>query len=479
MVVPPPTNTTATHTHTENITHTDELFGRGTQRDGEGRDREEPSAVQVIDDTRAEYGGAERSRNAEPASREVRAPRRKAGRTRAHIKIGTLNMRGFGDSRGGGVPEKWWKMNQLLRDERIAILAVQEAHLTPDRVEALNELFGATMRVWAYADDENPTGARGVAFAVNRRLVAVDDATIRGVWPGRAAILTVPWSGGKVLKVMNIYAPNDAKDNALFWEKLAEDRAQRKFPRPDMMLGDFNLVESSIDRLPPRTDHQEAVDRLGEFRNRLDLVDGLREREPQLRLYTYLQMSTGSQSRIDRIYLSRTLMKNANEWKVTGPGIRTDHRLVTVEIANVEAPYVGKGRWAIPPALLSDKRFLEDVHGLGMRLQGKLNEEHERTARMNPQTHYAQFKRELRDLARKRAKQCIPMLDRRIAGLTTDIARRVNEEQATDEMKTDVAIMQDKLTELELRRFGRARAAVAVNDWANGETITRYWTRLN
>ncbi|TFK83513.1 DNase I-like protein [Polyporus arcularius HHB13444] len=381
-------------------------------------------------------------------------------------------MRGYGEVRGGNVSEKWWRMNQMIRDEKIAVLAVQEAHLTQDRADTLNELFGATMKVWACADEEHPTGARGIAFVANRRLVAVDDACIKVLRPGRAATLTIPWSRGRKLKIMNVYAPNDARDNALFWSHLLEDRAQGTFPKPDIMLGDFNLVENGIDRLPPRKDNQEAVDNLRDLCSLLEVVDGLRERDPASRMYTYLQLSTGSQSRIDRIY-------HANEWDIAGPGIRTDHRLVTVAIANVEAPFVGKGRWSLPTTLLTDAIYLAELQKLGMALQKEIETIRTRSDERNPQTCYAKFKRDARDAARKRAKQCIPQLDRKIAALKKDVSTTLNKPVVGEEDRVNAAIIQEKLVELELRRFGRKRAAVAVNDWAHGEVICRYWTRLN
>ncbi|RDX49566.1 DNase I-like protein [Lentinus brumalis] len=389
-------------------------------------------------------------------------------------------MRGYGASRSGGVSDKWNQINQLIRDERVAILAIQETHLTAERVEALNDLFNATMHVVAGLDDVNQTGARGVAFAINKRLVNTDEAEATTVKPGRALLLKIPWTRGKALKLLNVYAPNDPTDNAAYWTSLTTDMLSRRALKPDILLGDFNLVEDSLDRLPPRRDPQEAVEALQDFCRTIAVTDGWRQREPATRCYTFCQLSTGSQSRIDRIYTTASISEAANDWETTGPGIPTDHRLVSLSVTNRQAPHLGKGRWSIPPVLLTDKIFIETAHALGMALQDALANMTARTQSVNPQTAYSRFKTDLLAKARSRAKQCIPKLDSLIQALKKDIHDMVNRDgDRTDVQRNHLAILQERLLELELRRFGRKRAVVAVNDWVQGETISKYWSRLN
>lgn len=471
------TTTETINTHSEQ--HMDDTYGDGLRRFELGGGGADSSTGHAAFDTQDDNGGTT-NENA-IGNDSARKRRKKMSKTRAHIKVATLNMRGFGGPRAMQTSEKWWSLNQVVRDERIAILAVQETHLTEERVDALNTLFKATMKVIACLEEDNPTGARGVAFVLNRRLVNAEDAMLIPVRAGRAAILKVPWTRGKVLQILNVYAPNDMQENAAFWMGLREAVTNRRTGRIDIMLGDFNVVEDAVDRIPPRRDLAEAAEQLAELRVKLDLVDGWRERAPREKGFSYLQRATGSQSRIDRIYLKRDMMIQANDWDIRGPGIQTDHRLVVVSLANTEAPYVGKGRWAIPQPLLSDKRFLDELHGLGMMLQSQLERMRDaRTPMTNPQTVYAQFKRAVVSMAKARAKQSVPKLDRTISALKRDIAEKLNGGDATsDDLKNDVAIMQERLIELELRRFGKKRLVVAVNDWAQGETICRYWTKLN
>ncbi len=482
MAVPVLTKPAATHTHNQtNIIQTDVQPGQDITQPVQERVTMESGAEHGCNDNLQGNGGTDDE--ADPDDEEGGAaestPQSKS-KTRSKITVATLNMRGFHDRRTGQQYDKWWSVNQVLRDERLAIVAIQETHLNQERTEMLNELFKATMWVVASHDPVNPTGARGVAFALNKRLVDTAGARTRVAYDGRAMMLTIPWTRGRKLRILNVYAPNDPGDNRDFWKKLQSDMEKRKVAKPDIVLGDFNLVEDARDRLPPRRDQQDAVECLQTFRLTAGVIDGWREREPTERQFTYLQLSTGSQSRIDRIYMTRTILKHANDWSVRGPGISTDHRLVTVTIVNQEAPHVGKGRWTIPSALLTDKQFLDNLKRLGGALQNDIEALTERSAQRNPQQLYYTFKRELIAMARKRARQAVPKIDRQIKALQEDIAKQLNGPEAEkDDTRTEVAILHDRLLELESRRFGRKRRAVAANDWVKGETICKYWTWLN
>ncbi len=412
-------------------------------------------------------------------STDVNVGRARPKRTRAHLTIGTLNMRGYGDARNGQASEKWLCINQVVRDARVAILALQETHLTAERIETLNHLFEATLLIRGSCDAHNPTGARGVAFAVNKRLIDVDAVTFNEEEAGRALALTMKWTNGQTLKILNVYAPNDMMENSAFWTRRENAYLSGSQQRYDIVLGDFNVVTDPNDRLPPRRDLLAAQDSIGSFLRRADLLDGWRERNPSKRQYTYLQQATGSQSRIDRIYIRRAMMSKANDWSMEGPGFRTDHRMVTVGIANTGAPHQGKGRWAMPGALLTDKVFLNQMRELGRNLQGELDALGERSESVNPQRAYAAFKQKLVEAARKRAKCCVPQLDRKIGAIQGDIDRMSNSPSQTQDQIHSLAILQEKLTELEVRRFGTKRRAVAANDWAKGETVCKYWTKLN
>lgn len=404
-----------------------------------------------------------------------RNPRKR--KSKGRIVVASLNMRGGGFASGPVVAnEKWLRINQLLRDNRIAVIGLQETHLSQERIDNLNELFNPSMVILGSPDPTNETGARGVAFAINTRIVNTEDLKISVVLPGRAAILSFRWSGERVAHVMNVYAPNAMSESETFWNDIVSKLRERRIRRPEIVMGDFNIVEANTDRLPPRCDQSGAVDALRSMLNELGVHDRWRTNNPKEKAFTYLQLATGSQSRIDRIYATDEIMRKAEDWEICGVGIPTDHRMVTVSLANYKTPRMGKGRWALPGAILNDSEFNKTMCKLGLEAQRQLENMGVRLASQNPQTIYHDFKTKLRDAARKRAKALIPKIDRKIDAIKDDI-RQLLEAEEPD--KLGVAILQERLTKLEVRRFDKKRRAVATKDWLQGETMTKYWTKLN
>lgn len=444
------------------------------QREGETR----PDGERA-NDGRGAGASSVSQREREHVNGDERA--RQTRKTKGRLHIATLNMRGYGARTRRDEPsDKWMCINQLVRSEKIAILAVQETHLTTQKIDELNQCFAATMVVGGSLDPVAPSEARGVAFVINKRFIEVDSLDIEEVIPGRAAILHVDWKSGRKLAILNVYAPNPTQDNADFWKSLRTCIEARDQRRPEIVLGDFNLVENSIDRLPAHADRREAVEELQHLRSALSIIDGWRLKNPSTRLYTYEQIATGSQSRIDRVYLTEALAVTAEEWDKTTMGFPTDHNLVRFSIANYGTPNIGKGRWAIPTMLLTDEIFLSTMRKLTTQMQLELNTMRERTEEENPQRIFTTFKTKLRSAARDRAKRAIPKLDRKIARLNTDLANILNGPDAdSPENVRTAGITQEMIATLEERRFGKERQAVAVNDWIKGETVSKYWVRLN
>ncbi|EIW54961.1 DNase I-like protein, partial [Trametes versicolor FP-101664 SS1] len=308
-------------------------------------------------------------------------------------------------------------LNQLVRVNKIAILALQEAHMNEERLNTLNKIFGAHLEIVCSPDPENETGARGVAFVINKRLINTANMTSTTIVPGRAMMLDLQWSEQRRLRLLNVYGPNDPSENAAFWDKLREAR----MPRLDVMAGDFNVVEDGLDRIPVRMDAPRAVKALADLVSWLSMLDGWRSENPQTKGFTFMQPSTGSQSRLDRIYIRKAMSRDANGWNLTESGIPTDHKMVLVSLADYKVPYIGKGRWAMPTHLLNDEQMKKEMKRLGAILIRDLGGLVRRTQNNNPQTMYQAFKDQLTLAARNRAKEKIPKMQKRLDALKKDL----------------------------------------------------------
>lgn len=390
-------------------------------------------------------------------------------------------MRGLGSGETNGVNDKWLRINQIVKESRLAVMAIQEAHLTREKAETLNDLFDSTLRVYTSPDPQAPTAARGVAFVINKRILGESGkAHTTEIVPGRAMKLTLEWEARGTLTITNIYAPNGASENAAFWRTLNREESQGGMGDTDVMLGDFNLVTDAMDRLPARNDQEEPVAELAGLIESKNLFDGWREENPTERGYTFLQDSTMSQSRIDRIYAKRSMRHQTAGWAHAGSGIRTDHLMTMMSIANYAAPHIGKGRWSIAKSVLADKEFCDALVKLGRATSERASAITCRDDANNVQVLYQSFKNEVKDTARKRSKALYAKWDKKIDKLRSAIREALNgnTESATlneVEAKETAALLRDRLTKLEEKRFEGRRADLRIKQWVEGETMSKFW----
>ena len=134
---------------------------------------------------------------------------------------------------------------------------------------------------------------------LNKKLTNIKGVKQQNIIPGRAMLITLPWHSDLSLTILNVYAPNAHNENQIFWESLDLEWERQGLPNPDIMIGDFNIVEDAIDRLPSHTDLHSAVASLDNLRNKFQLRDGWRATNPDTKCFSFLQKSTGVQSRID------------------------------------------------------------------------------------------------------------------------------------------------------------------------------------
>ncbi|KIY46288.1 DNase I-like protein [Fistulina hepatica ATCC 64428] len=259
-----------------------------------------------------------RARDLAPPQRDGPPPRGRRGQkkrsSKATTKIASWNMRGRGiitsASEDMTTESKWLHINQIVKDRRIGVLAIQETHLTDEHTAELHDLFGKHLRIISSSHPTNPSQAAGIAIVLNREQVEADQASYETIVPGRAVLVSLPWSDERPLNILAVYAPNlnkysDAGENlnALFWKEIILKLEELPHtPNIDILLGDTNMVEDGIDWLPMHIDNAAASDALDDFKLMYNLSDGWRQAHPTERAYTYHQKATGSKSRIDRIY---------------------------------------------------------------------------------------------------------------------------------------------------------------------------------
>jgi exonuclease III len=411
-------------------------------------------------------------------------PQRK--KTKASVLVASCNMKGRGETDHMDRPSannKWLHVNQILREKKIGILALQETHMTNELDAKISSLFGKRI-VAMHSKDENAPNSKGVSIVVNRELLDTDGIESTEIVAGRALLASIPWHNNEKLTVLAVYAPNRPDENRDFWNTIREKWDEPRIPRPDMMLGDFNFVEAFVDRLPAHDDRPDVVQAFNRLKTRLRLADGWRTLNPGARNYTYLQSQSEGrpQSRIDRIYVSSKILQNSQEWEIrpTG-GILTDHWMASVRIMSEGTPYQGPGRWSLPLYLLRDRKMREKIGQLTSKLESDIEScKFRRTAEANPQLLYSVFKHELAAFGRQRAKETTPALKREIEELATQRKKLANDPRLTVNEKKDATIALTELINIrEEERHSVARSSTTARDTLEGERITKYWSAVN
>ncbi len=249
--------------------------------------------------------------------------------------------------------------------------------------------------------------------------------------------------------------------------------------RPDMFVGDFNIVEDAADRAPARTDNGAAVQALQALLIKLGLVDGWRSCNGSSRLFSYHQVSSGSQSRIDRIYVSCATLSMSHSWDIRSSGIPTDHCLVSVAVADYNEPAKGPGRWRLPAALLMDNIFLDEAQRLGFEILAKNPPPNGVEGRVD-QWRLHSYKVGVLAAARARAKKLTSKWDRRLVALRKDISAVLKNLAIPPEERTaEAALLRDEENRLEQKGFQARRDNVQLRDKLDGETISPYWMKSN
>lgn len=174
-----------------------------------------------------------------------------------------------------------------MRNEKIAILAVQETHLDDQSTQTINQTWGKRLTVINSQLEENPRTTAGVAFVLNKDLIDIKKTETFELIRGKAMAIKLTWKNDEESVLINVYAPNRRGDHKGFWEKIDEERKNKRIRKPDFVLGDFNVTEEPIDRIPPRHDSQGAITALREFRLNMGIRDQWQHAFPKAREYTY------------------------------------------------------------------------------------------------------------------------------------------------------------------------------------------------
>ncbi|EJD42630.1 hypothetical protein AURDEDRAFT_67506, partial [Auricularia subglabra TFB-10046 SS5] len=245
---------------------------------------------------------------------------------------------------------------------------------------------------------------------MNKLLTNARDVDSHVLILGRAIMITFEWHAGDHITVLAVYVPTDKAANAQMWAQIDQALYDRhpRLARPDIILGDFNFVEDPVDRYPAGLNAIDAPASFADLKRTVDLIDGWRNTFPGTVEWTWRNSARSAMSRIDRIYLSRTLNSRSREWKISITGItKDDHSRVQTDITHAQAPASGPGRWTMAHFLVQDHNFMDGVNTKGMELHRAMTAItlENRSAERNVQKLWHSYKQEVTRMAKERMHQ--------------------------------------------------------------------------
>ena len=267
----------------------------------------------------------------------------------SEIKLASFNCRGLGDFR------KRKDVFAYLRSKDFNICLLQDVHCRKMGVPYFRNSWGTDVLVAPYTNN-----ARGVAILSKNIQISFTDTIIDD--DGNFIITKATVQNTTEFCIVNIYGPNSDKPG--FYEKIFEKLRQLigEDDMPIIAAGDFNLTLSQdMDNCNyTRENNTRARDAVKNIMTDYSLIDIYRERNPELRRYTWrVRNPVVKQARLDMFLISASLEGYVKETAIQ-PGYRSDHSIITLTLDFERQPR-GRGLFKFNASLLKDRKYISLV----------------------------------------------------------------------------------------------------------------------
>jgi exonuclease III len=93
-------------------------------------------------------------------------------------------------------------------------------------------------------------------------------------------MLKLKWLEACETSILNIYVPTNRAEQEPFWNEVEATRREKCLTHPQIVLGDFNITEDKIDRVPAHADNKAATKALRNIRQSWEIQDMWRHAHP-------------------------------------------------------------------------------------------------------------------------------------------------------------------------------------------------------
>ena len=242
-----------------------------------------------------------------------------------------------------------------------SIVIVQETHSAQNDEKYWRNEWGGDI----YFNHGPTTQERGVAALIPKNFAGRVTLTERE-HDGR--ILTLNLSMDSVTtRLIGVYLPvqNRAQQPIDCLELIGEILSVSESDSHEnvILCGDFNIHCSALDIHNRNFRLTGPAKVLVDILERFELRDVWRDRNPDVRAYTWRRLNPFQQSRIDYIFMSDTLVQHSvvNRSSIE-PSIHSDHNIVSIQMRLTSSDH-GPGLWRFNNSLLLDEEFVNDARG--------------------------------------------------------------------------------------------------------------------
>ena len=263
----------------------------------------------------------------------------------AHLKILTLNVRGLGPS------HKHDLILHELEKLHFDLVFLQETHVScVAQANRIQRKWKGRI-LWSFGTARSA----GVAILFSPNFSGQISKFVQDTEGRILSALVLAHS--TTFNLVNIYAPNDTSARKTFFDSLHTYFLSQN---NQIIGGDFNCIESELDRLKPGADF--AADRrlMSAFQADLHLVDVWRKNNPKGKLYTWAKKDLSQASRIDKFLLSRSLFRHVISCSVF-PCVLSDHDFLSLKLSTDNIAPRRSFIWRLNTAFLSDPEFVRTV----------------------------------------------------------------------------------------------------------------------
>lgn len=227
----------------------------------------------------------------EPMKTSSNKESRNTPKTRPGIQVASLNMRGHQkDSK-----DKLKMVIDWLWVNWIAILALQETHMTDEALEDLSKRY----RNIKFFGSGLPSLSRGSMFIISNRAGSPQSIRYTTFKKGRVGMISLDYRGQE-LNIVNVYMPNQKPQQREALENLQRDLEEKQdlMDTELMIVGDWNFVGDKVDRSPQHNNDRRVTSKMAKLKTAFDLVDGWKVANPNARSFSWEGRSGSERRRI-------------------------------------------------------------------------------------------------------------------------------------------------------------------------------------